>query len=44
MTLETSMMYEGAADMRWRESRPEEADNIDVGPVSMSAVGILAFR
>ena len=28
------LAFDEAADMRWRESKPAEADNIDVGPLT----------
>jgi len=30
----TELAFDEAAEMRWEESRPMEADNIDVGPVT----------
>jgi len=30
----SDLAFDEAADVRWRESRPTEADNIDVGPVT----------
>jgi len=30
----TELAFDEAAEMRWRESRPVEADNIDVGPLT----------
>ena len=30
----TELAFDEAAEMRWQESRPVEADNIDVGPAA----------
>ena len=30
----TELAFDESAEARWQESRPEEADNIDVGPVT----------
>ena len=30
----TDLAFDESAEMRWQESRPTEADNIEVGPVS----------
>ena len=30
----TELAFDEAAEMRWQESRPAEADNIDVGPAT----------
>jgi len=30
----TELAFDEAAEMRWQESRPTEADNIDVGPAA----------
>jgi hypothetical protein len=30
----SDLAFDEAADMRWRESRPTEADNIDVRPLT----------
>jgi hypothetical protein len=30
----TQLAFDEAAEMRWQESRPVEADNIDVGPAA----------
>jgi hypothetical protein len=30
----SELAFDEAADRRWRESRPAEADNIDVGPLT----------
>ena len=30
----TELAFDESAEMRWQESRPTEADNIDVGPAT----------
>ena len=30
----TELAFDESAEMRWQESRPAEADNIDVGPAT----------
>ena len=30
----TELAFDEAAEMRWQESRPTEADNMDVGPAT----------
>jgi hypothetical protein len=30
----TELAFDVAAEVRWQESRPTEADNIDVGPAA----------
>ena len=30
----TELAFDEAAEMRWQESRPAEADNMDVGPAT----------
>jgi hypothetical protein len=30
----TDLAFDEAAEIRWQESRPTEADNLDVGPAS----------
>jgi hypothetical protein len=30
----TALAYDESAEMRWQESRPTEADNMDVGPAT----------
>jgi hypothetical protein len=34
----TELAFDEAAEMRWQESRPAEADNIDVGPAGETDV------
>jgi hypothetical protein len=34
----TDLAFDEAAEVRWREAQPDEADNIDVGPVTMDEI------
>jgi len=34
----TDLAFDETAEMRWQESRPTEADNIEVGPATETAL------
>ena len=34
----TDLAFDDAAEMRWREAQPGEADNVDVGPLTVCDV------
>jgi hypothetical protein len=34
----TDLAFDESAEMRWREAQPDEADNVDVGPVTVDDI------